>query len=441
LKVKGRLAAGFVLSCVLLIAACGGGGSGASGGSSQPAPTVQYYPTGTTIPTTGTAVPGVDAFDQAVMAFMRQWNVPGAVVAVAKDGKLLMARGYGYSDFDAKVVTQPDSMFRVASISKVLTSLAVLKLRDRGALDLDQTFVSILTDLQVPAGGDQRLKDITLRELLNHSGGWNRDAAGDPLAPVNDYAKKNGKNGVPLSSTELTRYMMGQPLQFAPGTAYVYSGMGFHILGEVIERVSGQDYEYFVREQVLAPLGVHGMSVAKSRASERGPFEVKYYPDPAGQRAETQFAAEGQVSTPYAINMGLHAASGGWMGSAIDLTRVMRGIETATLSGLLSTDSFTQMRANPHFVSGGGMYGLGVMVGPTADDYRHTGVFPGNAGLMYHDAQGYSAAILTNTMATNWQAYVDALTPLMRSVLNAGFTGSATDLYTQYPSPVLPASH
>jgi N-acyl-D-amino-acid deacylase len=287
---------------------------------------VQYHPAGTTIPTSGTAVPGVEAFDQAVMAFMRQWNVPGVTVAVAKDGKLLMARGYGYSDFEAKVVTPPDAMFRVASLSKVLTSLAILELRDRGALDLNQTFLSILTDLHVPASGDQRLKDITLRELLNHSGGWNRDTAGDPLAPLNDYAKQNGRNGVPLSSTELTRYMMGQPLQFAPGTAYVYSGVGFHILGEVIERVSGQDYEYFVRDQVLAPLGVQAMSVAKSRASERGTFEVKYYPDPAGQKAETQFAAEGQVSSPYAINMQLHAASGGWMASAIDLTRVMRGI-------------------------------------------------------------------------------------------------------------------
>jgi CubicO group peptidase (beta-lactamase class C family) len=429
-----------MLVVLVSLAACGGGG-GDGGSSSQPPTTVQYHPAGTTIPTSGTAVPGVEAFDQAVMTFMRQWNVPGAAVAVAKDGKLLMARGYGYSDFDAKTVTQPDSMFRIASISKVLTSIAILELRDRGALDLDQTFLSVLTDLQIPPGGDPRLQDITLRQLLSHSGGWNRDTAGDPLAPLNDYAKKNGTNGVPLSPAELSRYMMGQPLQFTPGTSSVYSGWGFYILGDVVERVSGQDYEYFVREQVLAPLGVHAMSVARSRASERGPFEVKYYPDPSGEVAETQFAAEGQVSSPYAINMGLRAASGGWLASAVDLTRVMRGLETAATSGLLSADSFAQMRANPHQVSGGGMYGLGIMVGPSADDYRHTGVFPGNAGLMYHDAQGYSAAILTNTTATRWQAYVDALTPLIRSVLDAGFTGSATDLYPQYPSPSLPASH
>ncbi len=338
-------------------------------------------------------------------------------------------------------MTQPDSMFRVASISKVLTSIAVLELRDRGALNLDQTFASVLTDLQVPAGGDPRLKDITLRQLLNHSGGWNRQTAGDVLAPLNDYAKKNGKNGIPLSSTELTRYMMGQPLQFTPGTDYTYTGWGFHLLGEVIERVSGQDYEHFVREQVLAPVGVHAMSIAKSRASERGPFEVKYYPDPAGQMAETQFAAEGRVSAPYAINMGIREASGGWLASAIDLTRVMRGLETSPTTGYLSADSFTQMRSDPHVVGGAGPYGLGVMVGPTADDYRHTGVFPGNAGLIYHDAQGYSAAILTNTMASDWVTYVDAFTPLMRSMLSGGLTGSATDLYPRYPSPVVPASH
>jgi CubicO group peptidase (beta-lactamase class C family) len=427
----------------LLMTACGGGaGGGASGGSGNNQPSVQYFPVGTSIPTSGTAVPGVEAFDQPVMAFMRQWNVPGAVVAVAKDGKLLMARGYGYSDFDTKAVTLPDSMFRIASVSKVLTALAVLRLRDRGALDLDQKFLSILTDLQVPAGGDQRINDITLRHMLQHSGGWNRNTAGDALAPLNDWAKKNGKNGMPLGTKEFTRYMMGQPLQFTPGTDYVYTGMGFHILGEVIERASGQDYEYFVREQVLAPMGVHAMSIAKDRASERGPFEVKYYPTPSGQTAETQFATEGVVSSPYAINMGLHAASGGWIASAIDLTRVMHGIETSMTTGLLSVDSFTQLRTNARVLSGGTVpVGLALFIGPTPDDYSHTGAFPGNGGLAFHNAAGYSVAMLTNTMAVDWDAYVGAMPALVIAALKAGFVGSATDLYPQYPSPVLPASH
>jgi CubicO group peptidase (beta-lactamase class C family) len=81
--------------------------------------------------TTGTAVRGVEVFDPAVMAFMRQWNAPAAAavaVAVAKDGKLLMTHGHGWADYDAKVLTQPDSMFRVASTSKVLTSIAILEL-------------------------------------------------------------------------------------------------------------------------------------------------------------------------------------------------------------------------------------------------------------------------------------------------------------------------
>ncbi len=74
----------------------GDAGGGGGGSSNPPAPTVQYHPAGASIPTSGTAVLGVEVFDQAVMAFMRQWNVPGAAVAVAKDGKLLLARGYGH---------------------------------------------------------------------------------------------------------------------------------------------------------------------------------------------------------------------------------------------------------------------------------------------------------------------------------------------------------
>jgi CubicO group peptidase (beta-lactamase class C family) len=118
------------------------------------------------------------------MSLMRTWNVPGMAIAVSKNGQLILARAYGYADFETKQPMQPDTMTRIGSTSKTLTALAILRLRDQGLLDLDQTFLSILTEYQVPNGGDTRLRSITLRQLLQHSGGLDK-------APAQDFTNQS----------------------------------------------------------------------------------------------------------------------------------------------------------------------------------------------------------------------------------------------------------
>jgi hypothetical protein len=98
------------------------------------------------------------------------------------------------------------------------------------------------------------------------------------------------------------------------------------------------------------------------------------------------------------------------------------------------------MRANPSGAANF-WYGLGLEMGPTVDDYRKAGTLPGTGTLVYHDPQGYSVAILTNTIPDDYGSYHAAMLSLIRTALGSGFTGSTTDLYPQYPSPVLPASH
>jgi CubicO group peptidase (beta-lactamase class C family) len=425
-----------LFACIL--ASCGGGGDGGDGGGST-TPPQEFHPSGATIPASGPNVPGAEPFDQGVTALMRKWNIPGAAIAVAKDGKLILARGYGYADFEGKQPTQPDSMFRVASVSKVLTSLAILRLRDQGLLDLDQTFLSILTEYQLPANGDARVRNITIRNLLMHLGGWDRDIAGDPLATQDRVSEALGV-AKPVTCADTVRYMLTQPLQYDPGTRYAYSNFGYCILGRVIAKVSGQSYESFVRDQVLAPIGVYAMSVGQSHVTQRGPFEVKYYPYNGEALRESVFSGEGKVPAPYSVDMLTHESSGGWIASAIDLTRVMTAIDGSRVSGLLSADSRLQLTAkpNPSF-TGTGWYGFGLFVGPTVDTYYHGGVLSGTGSRLDHEASGYTFAILVNTQPSNVNTFGQEMGSMMVQALGAGLTGSATDLYAQYASPSLPA--
>jgi N-acyl-D-amino-acid deacylase len=416
------------------LTSCGGGGS-----DGPSTPSEDFHPANTAIPVSGPEIAGLQPLDQAVTTFMRTNNVPAVTIAMAKDGRLILARGYGYADLEARQAVQPDSMFRIASITKVLTGLAIARLHDQTQLDLDQPFLNLLPEYDTQQVGDARIRQITVRNLLMHLGGWDRDAWGDPLFMDARIAQDQGVPR-PVTCPDIIRFMMRQPLQIQPGTRVVYSNFGYCILGKVVEKVSGQTFESYVREQVLAPLGVHAMSVGKSRVSERGPFEVKYYGPPGDGYVDSPYPGEERVPAPYGVELLAHNASGGWIASAIDLTRVMTAIDGSRVTGFLSPDTRTQLtaRPNPGF-AGTSWYGFGLFVGPTEDTYYHGGSLPGTLTLLRHNADGYTFAILTNTRPNNSDRFFDQLVGVVLQALGPAFAGSSTDLYTQYPSPSLPA--
>ena len=89
------------------------------------------------MPITGTAVPGMESYDQVISDFMRTYSIPGGAVAVMRDGRLIYARGFGYADVSNNTPVQPDALFRIASVSKTLTAAAIMKLVEEGKLKLD----------------------------------------------------------------------------------------------------------------------------------------------------------------------------------------------------------------------------------------------------------------------------------------------------------------
>ena len=154
---------------------------------------------------------------------------------------------------------------------------------------------------------------------------------------------------LPIHPKQIIRYTMGKPLDFDPGTAYAYSNFGYCVLGRVIEAVSGKPYHEFVRQKILAPLGIRGMQLGKNLLKDRAAGEVKYY----DSRQRTGRAISGpkigaEVPLPYGVEcIETMDANGGWIASAVDLVRFAAALDDPKRCPILSEESLRTMLAPP----------------------------------------------------------------------------------------------
>jgi N-acyl-D-amino-acid deacylase len=354
-------------------------------------------------------------------SFLREHDLPGAALAVAKEGRIVYARGFGCADRAARTPVEPDSLFRIASVSKPITSAAVLLLVERGRLALDLRVFPWLGIVPfVPAGGavDPRLERITIRDLLRHAGGFDRDKSGDPMFMARRIAADLGV-ACPPAPAEVIRWMEGRPLDFDPGTRYAYSNFGYCVLGRAIEKASGLPYERFVREQLLAPLGITSMRLGRTLAAGRAAGEVTY--DGASESPDASvFDRDGApVPSPYgAWCLETMDAHGGWIASAPDLVRFACALGEP--GRVLNAESLAELWARPEFVPKGadGWYGLGWFVRPAGGGINawHTGSLPGTSTLLVRRHDGFTWAVLFNSRAGN---PANAIDPLIHRAVDA----------------------
>ena len=205
------------------------------------------------IPLSGTPVPELTALDEIMAGLLSDHEVPGASLAVSKDGRLIYARGFGWADSEHKEPVQPDSRFRIASISKPITAVAIFQLIEQGKLRLDDRVLDLLK-LQPTETGDPRLATVTVRQCLEHTGGWDRDNSFDPMFRSVLIARTL-KQEPPAKPQDVIQYMLGIPLDFAPGERFAYSNFGYCLLGRVIEAVAGKPYDEHVRAALFGPSG------------------------------------------------------------------------------------------------------------------------------------------------------------------------------------------
>jgi N-acyl-D-amino-acid deacylase len=342
------------------------------------------------------------SYDRLMSDLMQRYNLPGGAVAVTKSGKLVFAKGYGFADRDRQRPVQPDSLFRIASISKPFTSAAILKLVEQGKLHLDDKAFAYLKDLRPVQGQtpDPRLGAITIRQILHHTGGWDRDASFDPMFRPIEAAQAVGAP-VPASCETVIRYMLGQKLDFDPGTKYAYSNFGFCVLGRIIERVTGVTYEEFVKREILAPAGVTRMKVGRSVASDDAAGEVRYYNE--GTARSVFPSLTGRVPWPYGgFNLEAMDSHGGWIASAIDLVMFANAIDGRRGKPLLSKASIAELTSRPAPPMPQDVpsyYGLGWSIRPTDNDanWWHGGSLPGTTTLLVRGAHGYCWAAVFNS--------------------------------------------
>lgn len=360
---------------------------------------------------TGTTQAGLEGLDRLIEAFLREHSVAGAALAVTDHGRLVYSRGYGYADVAAKQPVTAQSLFRIASISKPITAVAVLQLIEQGRLGLGDRVYEILgvPQLDGAAPPDPRLASITIRQLLQHTGGWDRDKSFDAMFESVRFAKALGVPP-PAGPEHVIRCMFGQPLDFEPGERYAYSNFGYCLLGRVIEKLSGESYESYVRQHVLSPVGIKEMRIGHTRPEGRAvPHEVRYYD--AGEDGSV-FAGDldRTVAWPYGVwNLEAMDSHGGWIASAPDLARFAAAFDDPERCPLLKAETIREMWQRPPGKAAldesgqlkPSYYGLGWMIrevdGPQKFNAMHTGSLAGTATLLVRRYDGRNWVVLFNS--------------------------------------------
>ena len=238
---------------------------------------VAFVPQGRAAPPmTGKAVPAFADLDREMLAYVELTRAPAAAVAVRREGELLYSRGFGHRDRAGKTPTPPDAIFRIGSISKPVTVAMVGELARAGKLQTDAKVLDLLK-LTPPAGAkmDSRWKQITVDQLIEHKGGWDQERTFDP---VFRHALTRRELGLsrPPTTTELTRWMLGKPLDFDPGQRRAYSNFGYCVLGRVIEKAHGKPYAEAMADLVLKPWKIDDIRVGRTALRDRHKREVWY---------------------------------------------------------------------------------------------------------------------------------------------------------------------
>ncbi len=237
--------------------------------------------------------------DELFAKDMEEYHIAGAAISVVKDGQLMLAKGYGYADFEEQIPVDPEqTIFRIASVTKLFTWTAVMQLAEQGKLDLDADVNSYL-DFRIP---DTYPQPITLKHLLTHTAGF-EDLAFEQLVT-------DARGQMPVGEW-LVSHMPARVRP--PGDIAAYSNYGTSLAGYIVARVTGQPYEQYIQEHILSPLGMLHTTVQVLVPPDLSAYETKGY---------TYVDGRFQVYPDYLGQAGMMPA-GGMYASATDMGRFM----------------------------------------------------------------------------------------------------------------------
>lgn len=393
---------------------------------------------------TGIAIPLMSQCDTQMQTFMANYQIPGATLAIAKNGKLVYMRAFGNADQAGTEPTQPYHMFRIASISKPITSIAIMKLIEDGQLSLsDKPFGpgGILNSDPYFANAtiaDTRVHNITIQNLLEHSAGWNRDVPMPP-GPVSPYpwgyphsdpiafplhVTQTLGEANPVTRRAMIKFSIQKGLNFAPGTGNNYSNVGYLVLGEVIEKKTGLTYEDYVKENILAPLGIYDIRLGRNLLADKQEREGEYI------NTFTTLSAygTGQIVPWQYGGWSVEAmdAHGGWIATARDLVRLLTAVDGFPSRPDILSAGTIQTMTTPSATNPG--YAKGWSVN-SAGTWSHGGSLDGAYSWMVRTSTQFSSqltwAVIMNKR-TNASGFQNA-------AANLGF-GSCVNSTTTFPT-------
>lgn len=211
-------------------------------------------------PISGRPIPELAWVDTSMLIFMADHGISGGLIGIMKDGCIVYQRGFGWYDDDQEIIMPENALVRIASCTKPFTAAAIRQLDaqgafgaqglDRLAFNLGQAQPGYLNITPWPNLGDNRLRNVTIRHLLEHRGGWNRSTAGDLTYQECTIANDMGLTPPPGRENTM-RWILGRPLEFSPGSQQRYSNVGYLALGLIVEQATGQSLITYLRENIL----------------------------------------------------------------------------------------------------------------------------------------------------------------------------------------------
>jgi CubicO group peptidase (beta-lactamase class C family) len=371
--------------------------------------------------------------ERTINSFMRRWEITGASVAVAKEGKLVFAKGFGFADKKSNLQVEPYNKFRIASISKLVTAVAIMRLTEQGKLSVyDKVFGpdGILNDSIYGNPRDKRVFNITVAHLLSHEGGWSTRWGDQMFMPL--VVSESMGIKPPADTRTIVRFALNKSLHFTPGTGRAYSNLGYAILGLVIEKVSGMSYLNFCRKEVLEPLGIYDMTLAKNLQAEKAPFEVTYY-EPADAFTKESIYGTGEIVAACYGGNDIEAlgGAGAWLATAPDLMKLMLAVDgMETKKDILSRESIDFMTDTRN-----GYAPLGWKTTIFDGTWWRTGTFPGSACMMKRQPDGMGWVVLLNSSAWNGPEISSDINYMMARALSTVKSWPGYDLFS-YSVPV-----
>jgi CubicO group peptidase (beta-lactamase class C family) len=309
---------------------------------------------------TGQEVPEFAGVDEMIRSHMVNHDISASSVAITRGGRLVYARGYTWDHPNVEPV-RPTSLFRIGSIAKSITSIAIHQLIEDGLLTYD-TRVADTLGLQPPDGktADPWLDLVTVDHLLTHTVGWDKyDGGIDPMVFRDLWVALSLGVLPPPTRNEIATFMSGEPFQFHPGTRWAYCNFGYLLLQMLAEKVTGIDFPEYVNDHLFRAVGVGRARMAHSHRSNLAPTERHYVGDYEGD--------------PYSMGWENAYAAGGMVMSAPDLARLYTALfDDPRASDLLGTDTVDSMLSLPFHVSRQQGYGRGWIFEKFFVDSGHT---------------------------------------------------------------------